>query len=68
MSDGYRFVDDEKAMLEAVFVHNPTPNLATMQELADKLAVSQKKVYNWFIHRRAKVEHNVTHIGLIQRK
>ena len=68
MSNGYRFLDDEKVMLEAVFVYNPTPNRARMQELADKLAVSEKKVYNWFMHRRSKVEHKVKRIRVIQRK
>ena len=68
MSNSYRFVDDEKVMLEAVFVYNPTPNRATIQQLADKLAVSEKKVYNWFIHRRTRVDHKVKHIGVIQRK
>ena len=51
-SDRYRFTDDEKLLLETVLTYNPYPNRETTRELAKKLAVNEKKVVNWFSHRR----------------
>ena len=54
LSDEYRFTDQEILVLETVFAHNPYPNQATKQALAENLAVSKRKVYNWFVHKRSK--------------
>ena len=40
-------------MLETVFAYNPYPNREKIQDLADKLAVSKSKVYNWFDRKRS---------------
>ena len=68
MSPGYRLTDDEALMLEVVIAHNLYPNRATRQELADKLAVSEKKVSIWFAHKRSKIKYEKTPSELLQRK
>ena len=68
MSGGYRFTDDEALLLEVVFSYNLYPNRATRQELADKLAVSEKKIRNWFIHKRSKIKREKTRSKELQCK
>ena len=52
MSPGYRFTDDEKQLLDTVFTYNRYPDQTELQDLADKLAVSELKVVNWFTRQR----------------
>ena len=68
MSDGYRYTNDEKLLLGAVFSYNHYPDRATVQDLADKLAVSEKKVYNWFTRKRSNTKLEVTHSSSLQCK
>ena len=68
MSRGYRFTDDETLMLETVFTYNMYPNRARRQELADKLAVSEKKVSIWFDRKRCKIKREKTHSKELQCK
>ena len=68
MTYGYRLNDDEKLLLEAVFTYNKYPNSATLQDLAKKLAVNERKVRNWFVAKRIKLKHKANQNGQIPRK
>ena len=68
LSKKYCFNDDEKLMLETVFTYNQHPNQATLQDLADKLAVSEMKVTNWFINKRFLLKKETTNAKCLQSK
>ena len=68
MSKLYRFADDEKLLLETVFAYNPYPTRTTRKELAEKLAVNETKVCNWFIRKRSLLNQETTQARLPQRK
>ena len=57
----YRFNVDEILLLETVFTYNPSPHRVKIQELANKLAVSERKVYNWFASKRSQSRQETTH-------
>ena len=52
MSCGYHFTEHEELLLEIVFKYNQRPNKAKIEELAEKLAVSENNVYRWFVRKR----------------
>ena len=65
-SPAYRFNDEEKLMLETVFTYDPYPNREKLQNLADKLAVSKNKVYNWFHQKRVSSKKKETSAKFVQ--
>ena len=56
LSNEYHFTDDEKLLLETVFTYNRYPNRAVLQDLANKLAVSENKVRKWFSTKRFRLK------------
>ena len=68
MSSGYRFSNDEKLLLEAVFTYNQRPDRATLQDLANKLAVSIIKVRKWITRNRFKLKQKKIQARRLPRK
>ena len=68
LSSAYRFTAPEKLLLETVFTYNHCPDQTKIQEIADKLAVSAKKVQNWFNYRRFLWKQKETQARSLQRK
>ena len=68
MSDNYQLTADDSLLLEAVFTYNPRPSMSTLQQLAEKLAVGEHKVYNWFINKRLLVKKETTQSRSLQCK
>ena len=56
MSDNYHFTEDEKLLLESVFTYNQWPSIEKLQQLAKKLAVTEKKIRKWFNNKRYRVK------------
>ena len=55
MSHGYRFTDDEKLLLEAVFLYNTYPNRTTLHArptVAKIFDVNVRNVCDWFVAKR----------------
>ena len=68
LSSRYHFTEHEKLLLETVFTHTPRPNGIKIQELAQKLAVSAFKVYNWFSSKRSLSKPRTTPARCLNRK
>ena len=68
LSDKYRFTDDERLMLEAVFTYNQYPKRATLQDLAKKLVVTENKVRNWFVAKRFSLKQKAIQTRQLPRK
>ena len=68
MSKKYRFSVDENQLLKTVFAYNPSPDQAKVQEIANKLSVSEQKVYNWFTRERHKLKREKTQPKLFRGK
>ena len=60
MSKNYRLSADETQLLKTVLADNPRPERAKILELANKLSVSQERVYNWFSNQRHKLKQKTT--------
>ena len=68
LSSGYQFNDDEILLLETVFTYNPNPDQVRINELANKLAVSESKVYNWFARKSYQWTQETAQPKLLDRK
>ena len=53
-------------MLETVFTYNPWPTREKIQDLADKLGVSENKVHNWFTLERLRSKQKTTSVMFLQ--
>ena len=58
MSDQYQFNDEETLLLEAVFAYNTHPTREKKRQLAKTLVVQEKKIVNWFLHKRYRMSCN----------
>ena len=68
LSSGYRFNVDEILLLETVFTYNPRPLQVKIRELANKLGVSEKKVYTWFANKRFHLKKETSQLKQLDRK
>ena len=68
MSKSNRFTNDEKQLLEAVFTYNKRPSEIIMQDIADKLAVAEIKVWRWFKYKRFMMKLQAERYTGVQRK
>ena len=68
LSSGYRLTDDEKLLLDTVFIYDPHPNQTKIKDLAHQLVVNENKVYNWFSRERFKLKRDRAQARLLQSK
>ena len=53
-SHKWKCTDEERAILEQIYHHNPSPDTPTKKKLAAQMRVAPRKIQTWFQNRRAR--------------